>query len=163
MCLDTLILKGIKEIFIILIYYMKTLQQITGKQMTVYKCDVCEKTFKTTQHLDQHKKKKKSCIKQDSNSVILMNSPPITHPFTSQFTTEIVSINNDIKQINSENLYNLDMLKFVEAYQHLGESVIEYKMQISKLTEENRILKHKLEVINKVLRDNTLILTTDDI
>lgn len=55
------------------------------------------------------------------------------------------------------------MLKFVEAYQHLGESVIEYKAQITKLTEDNRILKHKLDLICKVVKDNTLIVTTDDI
>lgn len=129
------------------------------QKMMVHKCDICDKTFKTTQHLEQHKNKKKECVKPtESNNIILMTGPTVnshvaTTPITIPKVSPIV-----IPKINED---NLDILKFMDAYRHLGESVIEYKSQITKLTDENRALKNKLELIYKIIKDNTFIFTTD--
>ena len=109
--------------------------------MSMYTCVTCKKEFKTTQHLEQHKNRKKICIVMpDSINASLTDTIPLLK-------------NNDL----SSN----DIMKFISTYNTFQdlikdkELVEEYKKTIMQLKKENTMLKHQLHLINKVIKNST--------
>lgn len=110
--------------------------------MVFFNCDICGKTFKTNQHLTQHKNKKKSCT---NNKKIDEN------------------INNIINQnINGNNINQItinDILMFLKTYNSIQELmndkelVNKYKTEIDELKNENIKLREQLDIINKVIQN----------
>lgn len=128
--------------------------------MAMYICNKCGKEFKTTQHLNQHLNRKKSCVK----SVVSVN--PISdldgNIDNIVETSEIVDGNNDLffkKSIIEldKNINNNTIIKFLKTYNcliHLmkdKELILDYKKQIEELQNENTNLKRKLETIYKTI------------
>lgn len=106
----------------------------------LYQCDVCQKKFKTTQHLEQHMNKKKPCSSSDSSSV------------SSNSSTSNLSTSNS----SASNLSNDEMINFIQLYSNIQslmkekKLIDEYKQQILTLQEENNKLKYQINLINKI-------------
>ena len=127
--------------------------------MAMYICKKCGKEFKTTQHLNQHINRKKSCVK---NNVVSLNSIQGLEDDIKD-TQQIVDGNNDDLFFHNsiieleKNINNNNIIKFLKTYNcliHLmkdKELVIEYKKQIEELQNENTKLKRKLETIYKTI------------
>lgn len=128
----------------------------------MYICNKCGKEFKTTQHLNQHNNRKKSCVKNDSGSINtvpdLGNIDNIieTHKIVDGNINEDIFFHNSIIEME-KNINNNNIIKFLKTYNcliHLmkdKELVIEYKKQIEDLQNENCKLKRKLETIYKTI------------
>jgi hypothetical protein len=101
----------------------------------LYQCNVCQKKFKTTQHLEQHINKKKPCSSSDSSSV---------------------SSNSSTSNSSISNLSNDEMINFIQMYSNIQslmkekKLIDEYKQQILTLQEENNKLKYQISLINKI-------------
>lgn len=106
----------------------------------LYQCNICQKKFKTTQHLEQHMNKKKPCSSSDSSSV------------SSNSSTSNSSTSNSF----TSNLSNDEMIKFIQMYSNIQslmkekKLIDEYKQQILTLQEENNKLKYQISLINKI-------------
>jgi hypothetical protein len=102
----------------------------------MYPCDMCKKEFKTTQHLNQHKNKKKACS------------------LDNQLTKAIPLLKNDELSSN-------DIMKFISTYNTFQELIkdkemlAEYKEKLIQLQNENNILKQQIKLINNVIKNTT--------
>lgn len=107
--------------------------------MSMYACTVCKKEFKTTQHLNQHKNKKKVCSLNSSDNVL---------------TTSTSLLKNNELSSN-------DIMKFISTYKTFQdlikdkEMLAEYKEKLIQLQNENNILKQQLKLINNVIKNTT--------
>ena len=108
--------------------------------MTMYPCHICKKEFKTTQHLEQHKNRKKMCT------------------LSNLHLNKIVSLPNKTASDDLNIAEIMSFIKTAEGIQSLlnDKKIIEdYKNIISNLTEENTMLKNQLHLINKVIKNST--------
>lgn len=111
----------------------------------LYQCNICQKKFKTTQHLEQHMNKKKPCSSSDSSSVSSNSS-------TSNSSTSNSSTTNSF----TSNLSNDEMINFIQMYSNIQslmkekKQIDKYKQQILILQEENNKLKYQISLINKI-------------
>jgi hypothetical protein len=125
--------------------------------MPAYDCHICKKIFKTTQHLNQHKNKKKPCtlINQDLNEFV---SLPVSKGKSNSF----------------DNLTVIDIMTFVktsESIQNLindSKLIQEYKRRIIILTKENESLNTQLKNIQQIIyltsiKNSQLTVTDTDI
>lgn len=108
--------------------------------MSMYSCEICKKEFKTTQHLNQHKNKKKTCVNNTNNS---LNSTD----------------NLGLGGINIKtNLTVVDVVNFIKTYKNIVEfvedskKISEYKNIILELKKQNLQLKQQLSAIEKVIQ-----------
>ena len=105
--------------------------------LSMYPCTDCGKMFKTTQHLTQHKNRKKLCTlsnKQSSEIVILPRK-------TTSDNLQVTDVVNFIK--TAEDIQNLlNEKKIIE----------EYKNTILTLKEENEDLKEQLKSIQQIIK-----------
>lgn len=127
----------------------------------MYVCNKCGKEFKTTQHLNQHINRKKTCVK--NNNVVSVNSKSdiggvdntVELPNVTDENNNIF-FHNSINEIEKNINYN-NIIKFLKTYNcliHLmkdKELVLDYKKQIETLKSENIILKRKLQSIYKTI------------
>lgn len=111
--------------------------------MVFFNCDICNKSFKTNQHLTQHKNKKKSCINNNKKC--------------DETLTDIINKKTSCNEKN--NLTINDVLTFLKTYNTIHEliddknSIIAYKNEINELKEENIKLREQLEIINKLIQN----------
>lgn len=111
----------------------------------LYQCNICQKKFKTTQHLEQHMNKKKPCSSSDSSSVSSNSS-----------TTNSSTTNSSTTNSFTSNLSNDEMINFIQMYSNIQslmkekKLIDEYKQQILILQEENNKLKYQISLINKI-------------
>lgn len=108
--------------------------------MSMYSCEICKKEFKTTQHLNQHKNRKKTCVNNTNNS---LNSTD----------------NLGLGGINIKtNLTVVDVVNFIKTYKNIVEfvedskKISEYKNIILELKKQNLQLKQQLSAIEKVIQ-----------
>ena len=113
--------------------------------MAMYPCHICKKEFKTTQHLEQHKNRKKLCILSSKN--VHLNSI-VTLP-TETNTDVLVS-----------KLKVTDIIQFIKTAEDIEKLIKEqemltfYKNKIINLEQENAKLKKQLSVIKDVIQSN---------
>ena len=73
-----------------------------------FKCDICEKVFKTNQHLNQHKNRKKICHKNNENTKPKINDEDILKIMNTQNKLlEENTILKDIIKLRDEQLQNI--------------------------------------------------------
>lgn len=126
--------------------------------MAMYICSKCGKEFKTTQHLNQHKNRKKTCVPNvgSENSSIdidasIDNIVQIPKVLDANSNDDIF-FQNSINELE-KNINNNNIIKFLKTYNcliHLmndKDLVVEYKKQIQDLQNENTKLKRKIETI----------------
>lgn len=134
-----------------------------------FTCETCLKTFKTTQHLNQHKNRKKKCqpcIKDDNISL------NITPNITSNNLFDLNQITSGLLNTNTNNNNILSISNLIELIvklktslnenKHLEELVVVLKANIQKLTHENIILKKKMLVVQKFMEDITCVSDNED-
>lgn len=116
--------------------------------MVFFNCDICGKTFKTNQHLTQHKNKKKSCIN---------NNKKCNETLTDIINNNIINKKTSCNEKN--NLTINEILTFLKTYNTIHEliddknSLIANKNIIDELKEENIKLREQLDIINKVIQN----------
>lgn len=100
--------------------------------MGYFSCPLCNKQFKTTQHLNQHKNRKKSCSLSITN------------------TQNSVIVDLPKKELNNNNeIFNLKLNDILEVVK----SVEDYKTKIKYLESENNKLKEQLSIIKNVVQN----------
>ena len=105
----------------------------------MYSCDICKKEFKTTQHLNQHKNKKKACSLNSSGDQLTKVIPPLKN-----------------NELSSD-----DIMKFISTYKTFQdlikdkEMLAEYKEKLIALQNENNMLKEQIKLINNIINNNT--------
>ena len=97
--------------------------------MSKYVCEICKKEFKTTQHLNQHKNKKKICVMNIVNHhldeiVVLPNEDSTNKPTFDLKLSEILEI---VKLTN------------------------QYKNKIKELELDKQKLQEQLDIIKKII------------
>jgi hypothetical protein len=108
----------------------------------LYPCNICNKEFKTLQHLEQHKNKKKPCSPIDTSSGSSNSS--------TSSNSSLISFNDKIFEENN------DIINFVKMYSNINNFIKDknlidtYKQQIVVLQEENKKLKYQINLINKI-------------
>lgn len=113
--------------------------------MAMYPCHICKKEFKTTQHLEQHKNRKKLC------SLSLKN----TH--LNGIVTLTTETNTDVLV---SKLKVTDIIQFIKTAEDIEKLIKEqemltfYKNKIINLEQENAKLKKQLSVIKDVIQSN---------
>lgn len=136
----------------------------------IHICDNCLKTFKTTQHLNQHKNRKNKCKPKSTEKI----SPFLTDHETN--IEEYVEITSDKKEDNEtkdfknndnilslNSIDNLSLLNLAEIInnhkknlqekQKLESTLVILKKQIDRLNEENFDLKHKIIIVNNFINN----------
>jgi hypothetical protein len=114
--------------------------------MVMFVCDICGTNFKTTQHLNQHKNKKKTCVKAkyETNQMLLFDE-----------TINEIGLHEDKYNIT----YN-DIVIFINTYKNIQsfindkEFVLKSKNETIKLREENLKLKKQLEIIQNIIKND---------
>jgi hypothetical protein len=114
--------------------------------MVMFVCDICGTNFKTTQHLNQHKNKKKTCVKAkyETNKTLLFDE-----------TINEIGLHEDKSNIT----YN-DIVIFLNTYKNIQsfindkEFVLKSKNETIKLREENLKLKKQLEIIKNIIKND---------
>lgn len=100
--------------------------------MGYFPCPLCNKQFKTTQHLNQHKNRKKSCSLSITN------------------TQNSIIVDLPKKELNDKSeILNLKLNDILE----LVKSVQDYKTKIKYLESENNKLKEQLSIIKNVVQN----------
>lgn len=116
---------------------MKVIPPGIPGSLNMYSCTECGKMFKTTQHLTQHKNRKKMCTlinKHLSETVTLPRK-------TTSDNLQVTDVVNFIK--TAEDIQNLlNEKKLIE----------EYKNTILTLKEENEALKEQLKSIQEIIK-----------
>lgn len=104
--------------------------------MSVYRCDICKKEFKTNQHLNQHKNKKKVCTLSNLhlNANVILPTKTDTSKLDLLNIMKFLQTAEDIQKL-------LDDKKIIE----------EHKNKINELEKENNKLKEQLTLIQKVI------------
>jgi hypothetical protein len=104
----------------------------------VYACDVCLKGFKTNQHLNQHKNKKKKCKPCTSG-----NSNNI-----SESSSYSESVNNNFPNISQQNSKISELVDILNLYngaliekQYVEQQLKQLQIQMKCLINENMIIK----------------------
>ena len=102
----------------------------------MYVCEICKKEFKTTQHLNQHKNRKKMCTLSNKhlNEVVTLPTKTASNDLN---ITEIMSFIKTAEGIQSL----LNDKKLID----------DYKNTIYELEQENNKLKEQLTLIQKVI------------
>ena len=107
--------------------------------MSMYMCDICKKEFKTTQHLNQHKNRKKICTLSNKHLNEVVTLP-----------TKTASDDLNITEIMS-------FIKTAEGIQTLinDKKIIEdYKNTITNLKKENEALKAQIKNIQQIIQSS---------
>jgi hypothetical protein len=113
--------------------------------MAMYPCHICKKEFKTTQHLEQHKNRKKLCILSLKN------------PHLNSIVTLPTETNTDVLV---SKLKVTDIIQFIKTAEDIEKLIKEqemltfYKNKIINLEQENAKLKKQLSVIKDVIQSN---------
>lgn len=133
--------------------------------MLMHSCNICNKQFKTTQHLNQHKNRKKSCVPNVDNASNNSSVSSVSSIFLKKIMSPSLHNYSD-KQINNGSSEKTDfeltldnILNFVKTAQEIQkllqdkEQIDEYKNQIIQLQNENLQLKNKLGLVNRIIKD----------
>lgn len=124
--------------------------------MVMFICDICGKQFKTTQHLNQHKNRKKTCVNVNagsSNNVILEEGNKSINKYN--------SIDELILYEDKSNMTYNDVIVFLNTYKNIQEFIkdrefiLKNKNEIINLREENAKFKKQLEIINNTIKNET--------
>ena len=122
--------------------------------MVMFVCDICGKNFKTTQHITQHKNKKKTCVKAnyETKNILLYNN--INN------IDESISINEIGLHEDKYNITYNDIVIFFNTYKNIQsfindkEFVLKSKNETIELREENLKLKKQLEIIKNIIKND---------
>lgn len=125
--------------------------------MVMFICDICKKEFKTNQHLNQHKNRKKACVNDNacSNIIMLDDDKNINGCNINDL------ILDDDKMTMSYDMKPNDILSFLKTYKSIQDLIKdknelnELKKEKEKLREENEKFKKQLEVINNIFNNET--------
>jgi hypothetical protein len=113
-----------------------------------FKCDICEKVFKTNQHLNQHKNRKKICHKNNQNTKPKINDEDIL---------KIINTQNKLIEENSilKNIIKIrdEQFKNIKYKQQLTRKFIKYILNNDQVNEDivNNISLLITEAENKEL------------
>lgn len=114
----------------------------------VYACDVCLKGFKTNQHLNQHKNKKKKCKPCTSG-----NTNNI-----SESSSYCESINNEKSQLSQQNAKISELVDILNLYngaliekQYVEQQLKQLQVQMKCLINENMIIKKNFKNAIKMI------------
>jgi hypothetical protein len=140
----------------------------------IHVCTNCYKTFKTTQHLNQHKNRKRTCqpslesknnsnnLENNSNNLendtLISNDNNIvtSYNFLSENNTSEHNTSEENKNnVSVENLSVINLLEFVNTHKKILEeknklesTLIIFKKHLDNLTRENFNLKNKINIVN---------------
>lgn len=139
-----------------------------------FTCEVCSKVFKTTQHLNQHKNRKKKCepcnkpepvFNTNLLNTIIENSSTSSGGTTlgnsvatnlSDITSSILSLNpNNNTIVSIQTLIEL-IVKYKSALDEIKKLETSYesvKNHLQKLQIENSTLKKQIYIVNKFIDD----------
>jgi|Laugresu1bdmlbdd_1035124.scaffolds.fasta_scaffold29957_1 hypothetical protein len=115
---------------------MKVIPPGIPGSLNMYQCTDCGKMFKTTQHLTQHKNRKKTCTLSNKHF-----SETVTFP----------------RKTTSDNLQVTDIVNFIKTTEEIQnllndkKMIEEYKNTILILKEENESLKEQLKSIQQIV------------
>lgn len=105
----------------------------------LYSCNICKKQFKTNQHLNQHKNRKKSCVMTITN-----------HHLDETVLLPKKTFTNDVKDINSS-LFDLKLFDILE----MVKCTKQYKNKIQELELDKKNLQEQIDIIKKVISTTT--------
>jgi hypothetical protein len=121
-----------------------------------FKCDICEKIFNTSQHLNQHKNRKKPCQKnsQISNKSelseqdileIINNQNVLIHQNTI-LKSNIAMLEKEISNIRLKKQLTIKFIKFILNYDDVDEEILE-QLSLLLTNAENEKASHDLAVM----------------
>jgi len=148
-----------------------------------FQCDICEKIFKTNQHLTQHKNKKNPC-KKTQDKYEIQNNPNVLEILNDQhfliqqnniLQNNVKRLKEEIKILNIKKELTKNFIKYITATNDFDEEIYEnlsswitkakYKqIKYSDILSTNSILSDckKKSPPNSIMSDITMPTTLDD-
>ena len=144
-----------------------------------FTCEICLKPFKTTQHLNQHKNRKKKCQPCNKpepiinlnllNTIIETSSSSNDSTLGHSISTNISDITSSILTSNTNTNNNSivsiqTLIELIVKYKTAVEEIKQLenicnsmKINIQKLHNENMLLKKQLNIVNKFIDEFTFL------
>ena len=112
--------------------------------ISLYSCANCKRQFKTNQHLEQHKNRKKSCAmvitNEHLNEVVVL--PKETTTNISLYDIKLTDILNFVKTAQS-----------IQELMKDKELIEEYKLKITQLENEKKDIQDQLDTIKTIINN----------